>query len=68
MNKILTITSISLNLVLLFILLFLANKLGYLGRTLVVFDANAIELPTDTLSSQPWWQDLTFPVKSWKAC
>jgi hypothetical protein len=31
--------------------------LGYLGRVFVALNANALELPTDTLTSQFWWQD-----------
>jgi len=57
MNKILTSLSISLNLILLFTLLSLTYRLGYLGRVFVALNANAIELPTDTLTSQSWWQD-----------
>ncbi|MEG4285555.1 SGNH/GDSL hydrolase family protein [Microcoleus sp. A006_D1] len=34
-----------------------AWKRGYLGRSLVMANANYLELPTDTLSSQSWWQD-----------
>lgn len=34
-----------------------AWKRGYLGRILVMANANYLEFPTDTLSSQSWWQD-----------
>ncbi|WP_293348935.1 MULTISPECIES: SGNH/GDSL hydrolase family protein [unclassified Microcoleus] len=51
------IFSIVLNVVLLSIILIYAGKRGYLGRTLVMANANYLELPTDTLSSQSWWQD-----------
>ena len=57
MNKILTSISISLNLILIFTLLSLTYRLGYLGRVFVALNANALELPTDTLTSQFWWQD-----------
>jgi lysophospholipase L1-like esterase len=57
MNKIITSISILLNFILLFTLLSLTYKMGYLGRAFVAFNANAIDLPTDTLSSQTWWQD-----------
>jgi lysophospholipase L1-like esterase len=51
------IFSIVLNVVLLSIILIYIGKRGYLGRTLVMANANYLELPTDTLSSQSWWQD-----------
>lgn len=38
-------------------LLYLTYKMGYLGRVLVAVNANVPEIPTDTLASQPWWQD-----------
>lgn len=57
MNNITTQISICLNLILLFILSAFAYQAGYLGRIFVLLNANAIDLPTDTLSSQPWWQD-----------
>jgi len=59
MNKILPSISISLNVILLFALVSLTYRLGYLGRVFVALNANALELPTDTLSSQSWWQDET---------
>ena len=51
------VLSILLNVILLSIILSYAGKRGYLGRTLVMANANYLELPTDTLSSQSWWQD-----------
>ncbi len=57
MNKIITSISIFFNLTLLITLLSLTYKMGYLGRAFVALNANALDLPTDTLSSQPWWQD-----------
>lgn len=51
------IASISLNVILLWALISLANRMGYLGRVLVLMNANQVEIPTDTLSSQPGWQD-----------
>ncbi len=57
MKDILTKISLTLNLLLVSILLFFTNKMGYLGRLLEVINANYPELPTDTLASQDWWQD-----------
>ena len=45
------------NLLLLLALLFFTNKMGYLGRFLVLTHTNALDLPTDTLSSQSSWLD-----------
>ncbi len=57
MKNLLIGISITLNLLLLLALLFFTNKMGYLGRFLVLTNANALDLPTDTLSSQSWWLD-----------
>ena len=51
------VSSIFLNILLLSVIFLYAGKHGYLGRTLVMANANYLELPTDTLSSQSWWQD-----------
>lgn len=51
------IISILLNVILLSVILIYAGKRGYLGRSLVMANANYLELPTDTLSSQSWWRD-----------
>ena len=53
----LAVLSIFLNVILLSVILIYAGKRGYLGRTLVMANANYLELPTDTLSSQSGWQD-----------
>ncbi|MEG4323568.1 MULTISPECIES: SGNH/GDSL hydrolase family protein [unclassified Microcoleus] len=55
--KNIAILSILLNVLLLSIILIYTEKRGYLGRTLVMANANYLKLPTDTLSSQSWWQD-----------
>lgn len=47
----------AVNLILSAGILLFAIKMGYLGRILVLFDVNSLELPTDTLSSQAGWQD-----------
>jgi lysophospholipase L1-like esterase len=57
MNKAIAIGSIFLNIILLSAIFLYAGKRGYLGRSLVMANANYLELPTDTLSSQPGWQD-----------
>jgi lysophospholipase L1-like esterase len=57
MKKPIAIFSIFLNILLLSVILLYAGKRGYLGRTLVMANANHLELPTDTLSSQAGWQD-----------
>ena len=56
MKRTVTKLSVYLNLTLLFVLLSL-TYIGYLGRVFVALEANALELPTDTLSSKSWWQD-----------
>ena len=55
--KNIAILSILLNVILGSVILIYAGKRGYLGRSLVMANANYLELPTDTLSSQSWWQD-----------
>jgi lysophospholipase L1-like esterase len=55
--KNIAILSIVLNVFLLSILLIYAGKRGYLGRIFVMANANYLQLPTDTLSSQDWWQN-----------
>lgn len=57
LKKILILISVSFNLVFVAFLLNFAYKTGYLGRGLVLVNANQVELPTDTLSSQSWWQE-----------
>ncbi len=42
--------------ILLLALLSYAYRMGYLGRLLVLINANFIELPTNILSSRSWWQ------------
>ena len=42
--------------ILLLVLLSYAYRMGYLGRLLVLINANFIELPTDNLSSRDWWK------------
>lgn len=49
--------SILLNVILLSFILIYTGKEGYLGRTLVMANANYLEVPTDTLSSHSWWQN-----------
>lgn len=49
--------SIVLNVPLLPIILMYTENLGYLGRNLVMTNANYLEVPTDTLSSQYRWQN-----------
>jgi lysophospholipase L1-like esterase len=49
--------SIALNAVLICLVLFLANRMGYLGRIMVALDLDGVILPTDTLASRPEWQD-----------
>jgi lysophospholipase L1-like esterase len=51
------VISLALNGVLACLVLFLANRLGYLGRVMVALGVNAGGLPTDTLASRPEWQD-----------
>ena len=55
--KNIAILSILLNVILGSVILIYAGKRGYLGRSLVMANANYLELPTDPLSSQSWWQD-----------
>ena len=55
--KNIVIFSILLNVILGSVILIYAGKRGYLGRSLVMANANYLELPTDPLSSQSWWQD-----------
>ncbi|MEO6862368.1 MAG: SGNH/GDSL hydrolase family protein, partial [Microcoleus sp.] len=57
MKKNITIVSIFLNVSLISASLLYAGNRGYLGRILVMANANYLEFPTDTLSSQSWWQD-----------
>jgi len=56
MKKI-AISSILLNVILLSLILIYAGNRGYLGRILVMGNANYLELPTEPLSSQSGWQD-----------
>jgi lysophospholipase L1-like esterase len=49
--------SIALNAVLTCLILYLANRMGYLGRMMIALDVNEVVLPTDTLASRPEWQD-----------
>jgi lysophospholipase L1-like esterase len=51
------VVSITLNALLASLVLFLANRLGYLGRAMVAFGLDPISLPTDILVSRPEWQD-----------
>ncbi|MEG5115825.1 SGNH/GDSL hydrolase family protein [Microcoleus sp. A2-C5] len=46
-----------MNVILLTGILEFTMKRGYLGRFLVMLNANSIELSTDTLSSNSWWLD-----------
>jgi hypothetical protein len=48
------VLSIFLKVILLSVILIYAGKRGYLGRILVMANANYLKLPTDTLSSQSW--------------
>lgn len=57
MKKITLKISITLNFFLVVTLLILTYKMGYLGRVFVAVNADMPEIPTDTLASQPWWQD-----------
>jgi GDSL-like Lipase/Acylhydrolase family len=57
MKKLLATISLLLNVIVLTGILGWAIKTGYLGRILVMFNETYIELPTDTLSSNPWWED-----------
>ncbi|WP_293127069.1 SGNH/GDSL hydrolase family protein [Microcoleus sp. bin38.metabat.b11b12b14.051] len=57
MKNSIAIISILLNVCLISASLLYAGGRGYLGRFLVMANANYLELPTDTLSSQSWWQD-----------
>lgn len=57
MKNMITLISQSLNVILIVGILIFASKMGYLGRVLVLFKLNYLELPTDTLSSRDWWQD-----------
>lgn len=56
MKRMMTILSLILNVILIFFILNFAWKKGYIGRLLVLGNANYLELPTDTLSAQDWWQ------------
>lgn len=49
--------SIALNLLLLLLLIYLMQKMGYLGRVFIVTVNQNFDLPTDTLSDQPQWQE-----------
>jgi lysophospholipase L1-like esterase len=51
------VISLALNGVLACSVLFLANRLGYVGRAMVALGVNTGDLPTDTLASRPEWQD-----------
>ncbi|MEG4109750.1 SGNH/GDSL hydrolase family protein [Microcoleus sp. S13_C5] len=57
MKKPIATISLLLNVILLTGILGFAIKTGYLGRLFVMFNANYMELPTDTLSSNSWWED-----------
>lgn len=57
MKNYIAILSIVLNVFLISATLLYTGKRGYLGRVLVMANANYLEIPTDTLSSQSWWQD-----------
>lgn len=57
MKNTVTIFSIFFNIILIGVIFIYAGKRGYLGRMLVMANANYLELPTDTLSSQPGWLD-----------
>lgn len=57
MKKHIAIISLLLNVILLTGILEFTMKRGYLGRFLVMLNANSIELSTDTLSSNSWWLD-----------
>lgn len=57
MKKTIAIISLLLNVILLTGILEFTMKRGYLGRFLVMFNANSIGLSTDTLSSSSWWLD-----------
>lgn len=49
--------SLVLNGVLVYCVLILANRLGYLGRLMVASGLDVAGLPTDTLASRPEWQE-----------
>jgi hypothetical protein len=57
MKKNIAIISLLLNVIFLTGILEFTMKRGYLGRFLVMLNANSIELSTDTLSSSSWWLD-----------
>ncbi|MBV9388024.1 MAG: SGNH/GDSL hydrolase family protein [Chroococcidiopsidaceae cyanobacterium CP_BM_ER_R8_30] len=57
MKNLLAKSFIALSITLLLALLSYTYKVGYLGRFLVLINANFLELPTDVLSSTAWWKD-----------
>lgn len=57
MKNTLTFFSVIFNIILLMVIFIYTGKRGYLGRMFVIANANYLELPTDTLSSQPGWLD-----------
>jgi lysophospholipase L1-like esterase len=49
--------SLGLNLLIIPITVYISYKMGYLGRFMIAMTGNNLIAPTDTLSSQPQWQD-----------
>lgn len=57
MKKLLVRSSIYVNMILIFLGVFLANQNGYLGKLSLVLAAHPIKVSKDSLASKAWWKD-----------
>ena len=57
MKRPILLVSLGLNLLMIPIVGFISYKMGYLGRFLMATTGNNLSAPTDSLSSQPMWQN-----------